>query len=66
MDETLAMTRQLCICCHDFRADWGDGENMRTKGVVIDYLRSRGFEIFTAEAHPKAIFRDHVYARSNC
>ncbi len=66
MDETLSKTRQLCICCHDFRADWGDGENMRTKGVVIDHLRSRGFEIFTAEAHPKAIFRDHVYARSNC
>ena len=40
----LASTRNVCISCHDFLADDGDGEELRMKAVVRDFLTNHGFQ----------------------
>lgn len=62
MRKTLERTDNLCIACHDFRADRGDGEIFRTREFVITTLRASGFIV--ADPPPDALphVRDHVYA----
>jgi FkbM family methyltransferase len=54
-------TRYVCICCHDFLADLGAGNEMRTKSIIIDFLQSNGFKTFVRESDPRPDVRDCVY-----
>jgi len=45
VQETIRSTRHVCISCHDFMADRGGPEEMRTRTAVIDFLREHGFSI---------------------
>lgn len=63
MRRTLERTRQVCIACHDFRADRGDGEFFRTRQGVIDALLDAGFEVAPERPGLPDYMRDHVHAR---
>ncbi|MBS3956561.1 MAG: FkbM family methyltransferase [Clostridiales bacterium] len=45
MVESADRIRRICVSCHDFRADWGDGDYYRTKDEVIRLLRQLGFRV---------------------
>ena len=62
MQRTIRITRHVAIGCHDFLADWGRGEMMRTKSLMVDFLRQQGFEIMLRE-DPRVWLRDTVYGR---
>lgn len=62
MHETLKRTRHLCIACHDFRADRGDGEFFRTRLEVLRALGAAGFVVAPAPSNVPDYMRDHVHA----
>lgn len=62
MRETLKRTRHLCVACHDFRADRGDGESFRTRKEVLKALIAAGFVIAGPRVGVPAYARDHVHA----
>ncbi|MCO6431983.1 MAG: FkbM family methyltransferase [Deltaproteobacteria bacterium] len=61
MERSIANVRHACICCHDFRADRGDGELMRTISLVMHFLRQHGFNVFTRPNDPRPWVRCNVY-----
>jgi FkbM family methyltransferase len=62
MPESLRITRALCISCHDFRADGGEGEYFRTKTVVQNAVRKAGFKILSRDLDPRRYIADQVNA----
>jgi len=62
MGELIERTHHVCIGCHDFRADRGGTEHMRTKAFVQDFLSCRGFQISSRADDPDLpCLRDYVY-----
>jgi FkbM family methyltransferase len=57
----LASTRHVCIGCHDFLADDGGPEELRTKGAVRELLTERGFEVTSRDDAAEPWRRDYVY-----
>ncbi len=62
MSESLRRTRTLCVSCHDFKADRGDGEQFRTASVVRDYVRGRGFSVVDRRPDDLPWIRDQINA----
>jgi FkbM family methyltransferase len=62
MAHTIEITRHVAIGCHDFLADWGQGELMRTRFEVESFLRRHGFEVMLRD-DPREWIRDTVYGR---
>jgi FkbM family methyltransferase len=62
MEGTLRITRALCISCHDFRADNGEGEFFRTKQLVQGAVKRAGFRIVSRDADPRSDVADQVNA----
>jgi FkbM family methyltransferase len=62
MSATLPRTRHICICCHDFRAERGDGEEYRTRAVVESFLTAHHFAVHARGDDPRPWVRDHVHA----
>jgi hypothetical protein len=62
MDHAIARTDRVCICCHDFMADHGGSQTMRTKNVVTSYLLERGFSVLDNDPTWPDYRRDHVHA----
>ena len=58
----LANTRHLCISCHDFLADDGGSDDLRTKAFVREFLVEHGFEVTAREDAPEPWTQDYVYA----
>ena len=56
------MIENLCVACHDFRADSGDGEMYRTREKVLLLLRDLGFSPVLREGDNMPFVRDHVHA----
>ena len=61
MQATLPHIRAICVACHDFRADWGHGEQFRTRAFVEQFLIEHGFVIKTRRDDPREYVRDHVF-----
>jgi FkbM family methyltransferase len=61
MGELISATRHVCISCHDFLADRGGPEELRTKKFVIGFLRDHGFETATRDDATDPWTRDYVY-----
>src|SRR5579862_2578751 len=57
----LSRVRQICVACHDFRADRGHGEQFRTRAFVERFLIERGFTLSSRTNDPRDYVRDHVY-----
>ena len=62
MGEVLARTRHVCIACHDFRADRGEGEGFRTRAQVEQVLGKLGFQVLPMDPTKSPGIRDHVHA----
>jgi FkbM family methyltransferase len=61
MPELIRRTRHVCISCHNFLADAGGREEMRTRSFVEGFLSAHGFTI--ARTKPKKGWRgSYVYA----
>lgn len=60
MERTLKVTRVICVACHDFRADRGDGEQFRTRVFTETFLRERGFQLDRRPDDNRDYVRDHV------
>ena len=62
MKEMVERTRMVCISCHDFLADAGQGSNeLRTKAEVIHFLKESGFAVSFRESDLRCTVRDFVY-----
>lgn len=57
----LANTRYVCIACHDFLADEGGAETLRTKAAVRELLLEQGFELTSRDDAAAPWTRDYVY-----
>jgi FkbM family methyltransferase len=62
MKEMVEKTKMVCISCHDFLADAGQGSNdLRTKADVIHFLKQSGFAVSFRESDARCTVRDFVY-----
>ena len=61
MQQAIRNTEQICIACHDFIAESGGGQELRTKTAVTDFLLGHGFEIVTRADDPRDFVRDHIH-----
>lgn len=52
----------VCISCHDFKSDRGEGEFFRTRGEVKSFLERNAFEITSRSDDSKPWVRDQVNA----
>jgi len=53
--------RSICIACHDFLADSGAGDHLRTRAGVIAVLQQMGFSIALRDHAPEPWVRGHVH-----
>ena len=60
MVDVFPIIRTICVSCHDFRAERGDGEQFRTRKFVIDFLSRNGFELKFRD-DPRPHVRDQVF-----
>jgi FkbM family methyltransferase len=61
MNNAIAKVRNICVCCHDFRADRGHGEEYRTRDFVTNFLSKSGFVVSRRGSDPRDFVRDHIF-----
>jgi FkbM family methyltransferase len=61
MQAVLPQVQQICVACHDFRSNAGDGEEFRTRTIVEHYLEKNGFSVRTRQDDARDYVRDHVF-----
>jgi FkbM family methyltransferase len=54
-------TDHVCIACHDFAADAGASDGMRTKALIRTFLIDQGFRVTTRDDRREPWVRDYVY-----
>ncbi len=57
----LATTRHVCIACHDFLANEGGAEELRTKAAVRELLTERGFDVTSRGDATEPWTRDYLF-----
>jgi FkbM family methyltransferase len=62
MKDSLKRTRHVCIACHDFRAERGEGEYFRTRAQVEKVLGELGFQVLPIDPTKGPATKDHVHA----
>jgi FkbM family methyltransferase len=58
---TMPRVRQICVACHDFRANHGHGEQLRTRAFVEQFLLDHGFTLASRPDDSRDYVRDHLY-----
>jgi FkbM family methyltransferase len=61
MESVMPRIREICVACHDFRAELGHGERFRTRAFVGQFLVQRGFTIASRPNDSRDYVRDHVF-----
>jgi FkbM family methyltransferase len=61
MGEMAQRTKNVCISCHDFLANEGGPNELRTKADVITFLKQNGFVVLLRESDARCNVRDYVY-----
>ena len=61
MREMIRRTRNVCISCHDFLADAGGPNELRTRADVIHFLNEYGFAVSLRESDVRSNVRSFVY-----
>jgi FkbM family methyltransferase len=61
MHSVMPRIRQLCVACHDFRAELGHGEHFRTRAFVEQFLMQQGFTLASRPDDPRDYVRHHVF-----
>ena len=64
MQELIGRTRHVCISCHDFLADDGGPQSMRTKAAVREFLVDNGFRVTSRDGATHPWSRDYVYGEN--
>lgn len=54
-------TRHVAISCHDFLADWKQGEQYRSLEQVVEWLKRAGFVLSLRRDDPRPWVKDYVY-----
>lgn len=60
-DRMLQEIKQICVACHDFRSERGEGEHFRTRAFVEGFLAKHGFMPVSRPDDPRIGIRDHVF-----
>lgn len=60
MNTSWDLVRHTAISCHDFRFRQGESAFFKTKDIIIDVLKSRGFDVTTQHSNDSMI-DDYVY-----
>ena len=63
MNATIGHVRNICVACHDFKAEKGEGEFFRTRRLTETFLKESGFAIERRSHDARDYVRDHVIAR---
>jgi FkbM family methyltransferase len=61
LDGIIGATRHVCISCHDFLADNGGSDLLRTKAVVRAFLDVHGFRVSSRDDAADLWTRDYLY-----
>jgi FkbM family methyltransferase len=61
MEKTMPRIRQICVACHDFRAEQGHGEQFRTRKFAELFLGSHRFTPVSRTDHACDYVRDHIF-----
>ncbi|MBU0492361.1 MAG: FkbM family methyltransferase [Chloroflexi bacterium] len=61
MEAMIQNVQTICVACHDFRANRGEGDHFRTRAFVEQWLAERGFELAWPPDHPFDFVRDYVF-----
>jgi FkbM family methyltransferase len=61
MKRTIGSCKCICVACHDFRSDRGEGEHFRTRDFAEDFLTHHGFKILSRSSDPRDYVRDHIF-----
>jgi FkbM family methyltransferase len=61
MRSVISRVDQICVACHDFRANAGHGEEFRTRAFVKDFLTESGFKLASRPDDPRASVPDHIF-----
>ena len=61
MGQMAQKTKYVSISCHDFLANEGGPNELRTKADVIRFLKQNGFAISLRESDGRCTVRDYVY-----
>ena len=61
MEQAVGNIRQICVACHDFRFERGEGEWFCTRSFVEQFLVGHGFTLASRPNDPRDAVRDHVY-----
>ncbi len=60
-EAVIQRVRTICVACHDFRADYGEGEQFRTRDFVERFLTEHGFKVISRPDDPRKYVRDHLF-----
>jgi FkbM family methyltransferase len=63
MGEMVRKTKNVCISCHDFLADEGGPNDLRTRAEVVDFLKQNRFAVSLRDSEGLWI-RDFVYGKN--
>ena len=64
LTNTLEHVANVCIGCHDFLAELGAPDTMRTKQFCRDFLREHDFAVSSRDDAEKPWIRDYIYGRN--
>ena len=64
MQKSISITLRVAIACHDFRAERDGLDDMRTKALVVDYLRRNGFRVVTPMSCGAGAASDWVFGEN--
>jgi FkbM family methyltransferase len=62
LTKAFAITRVLCISCHNFLADVGQGDSLRTKAAVREAVQRSGFRVISRDGDPRPYIADQINA----
>lgn len=61
LDGIIDNTRHICISSHDFLAEDGGSDQVRTKAVVREFLVDHGFRVLSRDDAEHPWTRDYLY-----
>ena len=61
MERLLPFIPQICVACHDFRSEQGDGAHFRTRAFVEEFLSRHGYSVASDPDDPRDYVRDHLF-----
>jgi FkbM family methyltransferase len=61
LEPVIQRIRQICVACHDFRSDRGEGDWFRTRAFVEQFLVQHGFTLASRPEDPRDFVRNHIF-----